>query len=78
MKGVWALTIVLAFVVGSILTGSLAYAVPNGQPFQALWDAIDDLQGQIDTIELTPGDTGPQGETGPAGSTGNTGTAGTQ
>jgi len=70
MKGVWALSIVLAFVAGSILTGSMAYAVPNGQPFQALWDAITDLQGQIDTIELTPGpqgETGPQGATGPAG-----------
>ena len=73
MKGVWALSIVLAFVAGSILTGSMAYAVPNGQPFQALWDAITDLQGQIDTIELTPG---PQGETGPQGATGSTGPVG--
>ena len=55
MKGIWVLTIVLAFAAGSVLTGAMAYAAPNGQPFQALFDAIDDLQNQIDTIESLGG-----------------------
>jgi len=42
--------VVLAFVVGSMMTGSMVYAAPNGQPFQALWDAIDELQIQIDLL----------------------------
>jgi len=45
--------VALAFVAGSIMTGTMAYAAPNGQPFQAILDAIDDLQSQIVTIELT-------------------------
>jgi len=54
---------VATFVVGTLVTGTVAYAAekPNGQPFQALWDAIADLQNQIDTINLT---SGPQGEQG--------------
>jgi len=74
------LTIVLAFATGSVLTGAMAYAAPNGQPFQALFDAIDNLQGQIDDIELTPGETGAKGttgETGAKGTTGETGAKGT-
>lgn len=49
---------------------------PNGTPFQAIWDAIDNLQNQIDNIQIIPGpqgekgekgDVGPQGPQGPAG-----------
>lgn len=71
---------VAVFVVGILVTGTVAYAAekPNGKPFEVLWDAIVDLQTQIDTIELTPGPagsdgadgadgvTGPQGEQGPS------------
>lgn len=50
-KTIWLGLVALAFVTGSVLTGT-AYAKenPNGQPFQALWDAIADLQDQIDNI----------------------------
>ena len=34
---------------------------PSGVPFQALWDAISELQDQIDAIDLVPG---PPGESG--------------
>jgi len=49
MKSVWVLTIVLAFVAGSILTGAMAYASGDkkGQPFEALWDAIHALETAI-------------------------------
>lgn len=46
---------IIAFIAGSTMT-SFAYAVPNGQPFQALWDAIDDLQTQIDGISFVQTD----------------------
>jgi len=38
--------VALAFVAGSILTGTMAYATgdKNGKPFEALWDAIHDIQ----------------------------------
>ena len=58
--------VAIAFVAGSIMTGTMAEAAkgqPNGQPFQALWDAIE-------SIELTPG---PQGNPGLAGTNGTDG-----
>ncbi len=49
--------VALAFVAGSIMTGTMAEAKKEdknkGNPFQAILDAIDDLQSQIVTIELT-------------------------
>lgn len=42
-------------------------AETEGQPFQMVWDAIANLQSQIDNIELLPG---PQGEPGPQGPAG--------
>ena len=50
----------------------------KGQPFEELWDAINDLWDAIDEIELTPGPQGPQGEQGPAGPQGEQGLAGPQ
>ena len=48
------IAIMVAIVAGTITTGTVAYAqqgeTPNGNPFQALWIAIDDLQAQIDDI----------------------------
>ncbi len=45
---------------------------PNGNPFQAILDAIAEIQAnlqeQISNIQLTPGPQGPQGEQGPHGS----------
>lgn len=45
----------------------------NGVPFAALWDAIADLQQQIDNIELIEG---PQGPAGPQGEPGESGEGG--
>ena len=44
--------VAIAFVAGSILTGTMAYASKdkNGKPFEALWDAIAGLQTQIDDV----------------------------
>ena len=72
--------VAIAFVAGSIITGSVAFAAekPNGVPFQAIWDAIGDLQTQVDTIVITPGETGPTGATGPQGMTGDRGPTGPQ
>ena len=68
-NSVAALAIIASFAVGTIVTGSTVYAAdkPNGQPFDAVWQAIGLLQTQIDEIELSPG---PQGEPGPTGNDG--------
>jgi len=44
--------IAAAFVAGSMMTGTIAFAAPGdkGQPFEALQAAIEDLQTQIDNI----------------------------
>ncbi len=61
--------VALAFVAGSIMTGTMAEAKKDksegndNNPFKALWDGIEN-------IELTPG---PQGETGATGEQGETG-----
>jgi len=63
--------VALAFVAGSIMTGTMAEAKKDksegndNNPFKALWDAIEN-------IELTPG---PRGETGATGEQGDTGPA---
>ena len=54
---------------------------PEGKPFKEIWEAISDLQYQIDNIELIPGPSGPpgpQGETGPQGLQGPQGETGPQ
>lgn len=64
----------------------------GGDPWEAVWTAIDDLrhdvgglwarsdnlQGQIDTLERTPGPQGPTGAPGPQGLTGPQGPVGPQ
>lgn len=49
-KTIIILAIAAAFVVGSIATGTMAYGAgdKNGKPFEALWDAIHDIQAQND------------------------------
>ncbi len=44
-KGIWVGLVAIAFVAGSITTGTIAYAESNaqGQPFQQLQQQIDDL-----------------------------------
>ena len=51
----------------SALNGVSASDKPEGQPFDAIWDAISYLQNQIDNIELIPGPPGPEGPQGPEG-----------
>jgi len=60
------------------VAGTYAGSNPNGQPFQALWDAIADLQDQIDELELIPGPVGPQGPQGEQGEPGPPGPQGEQ
>ena len=50
----------------------------GGNPFDALWEAVQNLQEQIDNIEILPGPEGPQGEPGPSGPPGPTGEPGPQ
>jgi len=52
---------VISFLIGTSM------ATDGGNPFDMIWEAIQDLQTQIDEIELTPGPQGPQGEQGPPG-----------
>jgi len=61
-----------AIAIALILSFSLNTAFAQreeGQPFQAIWKAITNLQEQISNISLTPGPQGPQGPVGelPAG-----------
>lgn len=65
-----------AVIVGVSLGGYvLASPSPNGDPFQAIWDAINSLEQQIANIQLIPG---PQGESGPQGLQGEVGPMGPQ
>jgi len=60
-----------------LFIGNLTIAAnPNGEPFKAVWQAISDLQNQINIIELTPGPQGPAGPQGPQGEKGEPGTDG--
>lgn len=43
---------------------SFVGAATKGDPFKTVWDAINNLQTQIDNIQLIPGPTGPQGPPG--------------
>src|SRR3989338_9344902 len=47
----WSL--ILVFVLG--INIALADEQPEGTPFKAIWNAIANLQTQIDNIQLTPG-----------------------
>jgi len=48
-KTIMILAIAVAFVVGSVMTGTMAYATgdKNGKPFEALWDAIHALETAV-------------------------------
>lgn len=56
----WSLFLALLLGVNVVL----AKDDPSGTPFKALWEAITNLQEQIDNLQLLPG---PQGESGPQG-----------
>ena len=48
------MAIVASFMIGTIVTGSAVYAAekPNGQPFDAVWQAIGLLQSQIEQVTV--------------------------
>ena len=59
-----------------LLFGALSpTALATGSPFDLIWNAIHQIQDQIDHLVLTPG---PQGPAGPAGATGPQGPQGEQ
>lgn len=72
------------YIVGSVMVAvllfvSVANAAPGGNPFDALWVAIDDLRAQIASIPGgETGPQGPQGEVGPQGPQGEVGPQGPQ
>jgi len=51
-KGIWAGLVAIAFVAGSITIGTMVYASgdKNGKPFEAIWDAITELQNDFDDL----------------------------
>ena len=58
-----------------------AQGMTNGEPFDELWDAINQLQNDFVNIQVTDGITGPQGEqglVGPQGPQGEQGLTGPQ
>ncbi|MFH1391192.1 MAG: hypothetical protein ABIH20_02665 [Candidatus Diapherotrites archaeon] len=61
-----------------LIIGASTYGGTNGKPFEEIWNAIDNLQNQINNIELTTGPIGPPGEQGSQGEQGPTGSEGPQ
>jgi len=57
-----ALVAILTFVLLSVLSVKVSADTDSGNPFQAIWGAIENLQEQISNIQLIPG---PKGEPGP-------------
>lgn len=53
-KVIFALSIIVAFVVGSIMTASIADAAKKDDPLTSLWAAITELQSQISILESNP------------------------
>ena len=76
MKKAALLSSVIAILL--VVNTALAGDNPSGTPFQAIWNAISNLQAQITNIQLIPGPQGPQGETGPQGIQGEPGLQGLQ
>ena len=70
-KTIMILAIAAAFVVGSIATGTIAFADLEEEviisSLEFLQNQIDDLVTQISLIQLIPGPQGDQGDTGPQG-----------
>lgn len=72
-------TIVIAVLAIMIMSvGAVSAQAAKGQPFQEVWDAIQDLSDRINNIELTPGPAGTDGATGPQGPAGTDGATGPQ
>ncbi len=66
-KYYWAIAVAAAFVAGTMTTGGVVYAsfdqcnndpphgVSDGKPFLEIWQAICDLENQVDDIEAQDG-----------------------
>jgi hypothetical protein len=50
-----------------VLTASVVSAAGDGNPWDGVWAAIEDLRARIASIEPVPGPQGEPGETGPMG-----------
>jgi len=72
--GIWGIAIAAAFVAGSLVTGSMAFA-DKGDKNNPVAQAIDRLTAVMQET-TTQGPEGPQGETGPQGEQGPTGPEG--
>lgn len=84
MKKIFIIPVAL---ITSILLFTTIVKAEGGNPWDSVWDAIQNLQNQFNSIELTPGPTGeigpigpqgPQGATGPIGPQGPVGATGSQ
>ncbi len=70
------LTIAIAFLIFAVVAAPVAAVLPaksplpQGFPFNKIWDLLKDLQNQITNIQLTPGPQGIQGPQGPVGAQG--------
>ena len=52
-RGTWGIIVAIAFVAGSIMTGTMAFAAPgggSGNPFNAIQQQLDALQAQVDSF----------------------------
>lgn len=67
---------VLALVVGISVVSADSIKLPNGEPFQALQSAIDELWVAVNNIELLPGPQGDKGDKGDKGDQGEQGPVG--
>ena len=78
------LAIAAVLITGTLSVDQFAFAQNNDKsdkndnnPFKQLWDAIADLQAQIDNLVQTPGPPGPPGDDGLPGQDGKDGQDGT-
>jgi len=76
-KGIWGLAIALAFVAGSIVTGTLAFADKDDKnPFKHIAQQLENISKAIEGIGTIKGDQGEQGPLGPQGEQGEQGETG--
>jgi hypothetical protein len=70
--------IILSVVMLLVASVAMAKEIPKGDPFQVLWDAINNLEQKITNIKLTPGPKGEKGDVGDQGIQGEKGNDGDQ
>jgi len=78
-RTIWVLAVVVAFVAGSIITGTLAFADPDDDeknPFKKIVNQLKKIVKAIEGIDTITGDQGIQGEQGDQGIQGEQGETG--